>query len=201
MKIIDISNDLLTAEVFEGDPVPEHRWVKKISDESYYNLSEINACLHNGTHVDAPLHFLSGGEGVEGLDLEKFIGPCRVIEVSPGIITGQLVEDSFPRDCKRLLIKSKGKAYIHQTAAEIMSYLGYELVGTDGTTVESPESDGVTHRTLLNSDIAILEGLNLSEVSNGGYFLIAPPVKICGAEASFSRALLIADYIFWSKKD
>ncbi len=201
MKIIDISNDLLTAEVFEGDPVPEHQWLKTISPDSYYSLSAVCACLHNGTHIDAPLHFISDGESIEKYDLEKFIGPCKVIEVSPGIITGQLVEDSFPRDCKRILIKSNGKAYLHQTAAEILSLQGCELVGTDGVTVESPDSDGVTHRTLLNANIAILEGLNLSEAKCGEYFLIAPPVKICGAEAAFSRALLIADYIFWSKKD
>lgn len=200
MKIIDISNDLLTAEVFDGDPVPELIKNKTISDESYYNLSSISACLHNGTHVDAPLHFLPDGDAIEKYDLEKFIGPCKVLEVSPGIITGQLVEDCFPRDCKRILIKSKGRAYLHQTAAEIMAYLGYELVGTDGTTVEEPDSNGATHRTLLNANIAILEGLNLEEAKNGDYFLIAPPVKICGAEASFARALLISNYIFWSNK-
>lgn len=200
MKIIDISNDLLTAEVFEGDPVPELTKLKEISLESYYSLSSINACLHNGTHVDAPSHFLPDGDTIEQYDLEKFIGPCRVIEVSSGIITGQLVEDCFPRDCKRILIKSRGKAFLHETAAEVLSYLGYELVGTDGTTVESPESNGTTHRSLLSKNIAILEGLNLEDVTNGEYFLIAPPAKICGAEASFTRALLVADYIFWSKK-
>lgn len=200
MKIIDISNDLLTAEVFEGDPVPELTRVKEISPESYYNLSTVSACLHNGTHVDAPLHFLPDGDSVESYDLEKFIGPCRVIEVSEGVITGRLVEDCFPRECKRILIKSRGKAYLHETAAEVLSYLGYELVGTDGTTIESPESNGATHRALLNRNVAILEGLNLEEVKNGEYFLIAPPIKIVGAEAAFSRALLVCDHIFWGKK-
>ena len=47
MKIIDISNDLLTAEVYEGDPVPELKQVREISPESYYNLSVLDACLHN----------------------------------------------------------------------------------------------------------------------------------------------------------
>ncbi len=200
MKIIDISNDLLTAEVFEGDPVPELTAVKEISQDSFYNLSTISACLHNGTHVDAPSHFIPDGESIENYDLEKFIGPCRVIEVSPGIITGQLIEDCFPRGCKRILIKSKGKAYLHETAAEAIAYFGFELVGTDGTTIESPDSSGTAHRALLNKNIAILEGLNLENVTNGEYFLIAPPIKIGGAEAAFSRAVLVSDYIFWSKK-
>lgn len=201
MKIIDISNDLLTAEVYEGDPVPEINRIKSISEGSYYNLSTLNACLHNGTHVDAPLHFIEDGNSIDECELEKFIGPCRVLSFSSGIITGQVVEDYFPRDCKKILIKSNGKAFLHETAAEVMAYLGYELVGTDGNTVEAPDSTGSTHISLLRNNIAVLEGLDLSEVSNGEYFLIAPPVKIAGAEASFARALLISDYIFWSKKD
>lgn len=201
MRIIDISNDLLTAEVYEGDPIPEMKRVRGISPDSYYNLSVLDACLHNGTHIDAPLHFVPDADSVDKLPLEKFIGPCKVIEVSEGIITGRLVEEYFPRDCKRVLIKSKGRAFIHCTGAEVMSRLGYELVGTDGVTVEVPDSDGSTHRTLLNANIAILEGLNLEEVKSGEYFLIAPPVKIGGAEASFTRAVLISDYIFWSSKN
>ncbi len=198
MKIIDISRDLLTAPVFEGDPVPELNRLKSIGEDSSYSLSALLACLHNGTHVDAPSHFLIDGDSIDEYRLEKFIGPCKVVEVSEGIITGQTVEEHFPRDCKRLLIKSHGRAYIHETAAEVMALYGYELVGTDGTTVEMPESDGAAHRALLRSDIAILEGLNLDEAKSGDYFLIAPPIKIGGAEASFTRALLVADYIFWS---
>lgn len=201
MKIIDISNDLLTAEVYEGDPIPEMKRVREISPDSYYNLSVLDACLHNGTHIDAPLHFVPDADSVDKLPLEKFIGPCKVIEVSEGIITGRLVEEYFPRDCKRVLIKSKGRAFIHCTGAEVMVHLGYELVGTDGVTVEVPDSDGSTHRTLLNANIAILEGLNLENAKSGEYFLIAPPVKIGGAEASFTRAVLISDYIFWSSKN
>lgn len=198
MKIIDISRDLLTAPVYEGDPVPHQKWVRKIGPDSYYSLSTVSACLHNGTHIDAPSHFLLDADTVDEYKLEKFIGPCKVVEVSEGIITGQTVEEHFPRDCKRLLIKSHGRAYIHETAAEVMALYGYELVGTDGTTVEMPDSDGAAHRALLRSDIAILEGLNLDEVKSGNYFLIAPPVRIDGAEASFTRAVLITDYIFWS---
>lgn len=201
MKIIDISNDLLTAEVYERDPIPEMKRVREISPDSYYNLSVLDACLHNGTHIDAPLHFVPDADSVDKLPLEKFIGPCKVIEVSEGIITGRLVEEYFPRDCKRVLIKSKGSAFIHCTGAEVMSHLGYELVGTDGVTVEVPDSDGSTHRSLLNANIAILEGLNLEDAKSGEYFLIAPPVKIGGAEASFTRAVLISDYIFWSSKN
>lgn len=200
MKIIDISNDLLTAEVYEGDPVPELAPVAEIKNGSTYNLNALYAGLHNGTHIDAPLHFLEDAPDIGTVSLETCIGPCRVIEVSPGIITGELVENAFPRGVERILLKSNGKAFIHETAAEAMAYYGCKLCGTDGLTVEPPHGTGQTHRAFLQENVVLLEGLNLSEVKNGEYFLIAPPVKICGAEAAFTRAVLVSDYIFWSGK-
>ena len=201
MKLIDISNDLLTAEVYEGDPVPELHAVKSIEAGDRYNLSALTAGLHNGTHMDAPLHFLSGGADVSKVPLDACIGPCRVLEVTPGVITGEVVENSFPRGCVRLLLKSGGRAFIHETAAQAMTYYGCRLVGTDALSID-PDYDqtGAAHVAFLRENVAVLEGLNLSAVRGGEYFLIAPPVKIGEAEAAFVRAVLIADYIFWSGK-
>lgn len=198
MKIYDISKDILTAEVYPGDPEPKLRRIADINGGSDYNLSEISMCLHNGTHIDAPLHFLDDGNDITAVDPTAFVGPCVVVEVPEGIITGAIVERYFPRNTKRVLIKSKGKAFLHETAATAMAYLGYYLVGTDAQTVETEESGGRTHRSLLMDGIAILEGLDLSGVEEGDYFLAAPPLKIGGAEAAPCRALLIADHIFWS---
>lgn len=200
MKILDISNDMLTAEVYEGDPVPELHPISQIQNGDYYNLNALYAGLHNGTHIDAPLHFLEGAPDISEVPLEVCIGPCKVLEVSPGIITGEVVENSFPRGVERLLLKSNGRAFVHETAAEAMAYYGCKLVGTDGLTVEPPQGTGAAHRAFLQENVVLLEGLNLSEAANGDYFLIAPPVKIGGAEAAFTRAVLISDYIFWSGK-
>lgn len=200
MKILDISNDLLTAEVYEGDPVPELHPVCTIQNGDYYNLNALYAGLHNGTHIDAPLHFLEGAPDISEIPLEVCIGPCKVLEVSPGVITGEVVENSFPRGVERLLLKSNGRAFVHESAAEAMAYYGCRLVGTDGLTVEPPQGTGAAHRAFLQENVVILEGLNLSEAANGDYFLIAPPIKIGGAEAAFTRALLVSDYIFWSGK-
>lgn len=89
---------------------------------------------------------------------------------------------------------------MHETAAEALAYYGCKLVGTDALTVEPPHGTGEAHRAFLQENVVLLEGLNLSETKNGDYFLIAPPVKIGGAEAAFTRAVLISDYIFWSGK-
>jgi arylformamidase len=98
------------------------------------------------------------------------------------------------------LLKSGGKAFLHESAATVLAYYGCKLVGTDGLSVEPSNGTGETHKALLSANVAILEGLNLAEVPGGEYFLIAPPVKIGGGEAAFTRAVLISDYIFWSGK-
>ena len=70
MKIIDISNDLLTAEVYAGDPVPELHTLKSLENGDRYNLNALYAGLHNGTHIDAPLHFLDGGADAAQIPLD-----------------------------------------------------------------------------------------------------------------------------------
>lgn len=198
MKIFDISKDVLSAEVYPGDPEPSLKRVADINGGADYNLSEISMCLHNGTHIDAPLHFLDDGGDISSVDPVAFVGPCAVIEVPEGIITGDIVERYFPRNIKRILIKSNGKAFLHETAATVLAVMGCYLIGTDAGTIETAQSGGRTHRSLLMDGISILEGLDLSKVEEGDYFLVAPPLKIDGAEAAPCRALLISDYIFWS---
>lgn len=198
MKIIDISKDVLNCEVYPGDPAPSLRKVKSISDECEYNLSKIDMCLHNGTHIDAPLHFLPNGNDITEIFPEVFFGPCVVVEADVEMITGAFVEEYFPRNAKRVLVKSNGKAVFHESAASEISHLGYVLVGTDSMTVEPEGSDGRTHRMFMVDNIALLENLDLSKVKKGDYFLSAAPIKISGAEASPVRAFLVSDYIFWS---
>ena len=198
MKILDISKDVMTCEVFEGDPAPNLQKVANIGEKSEYNLGKIDMCLHNGTHMDAPLHFLPNGNDITGFDPEVFFGPCVVVEVGVEMITGAFVEEYFPRNAKRILIKSHGKAVFHESAASELSHMGYVLVGTDGMTVEPEGSDGRTHRMFMVDNIALLENLDLENVESGDYFLAAAPIKISGAEAAPVRALLVSDYIFWS---
>ncbi len=197
MKIIDISRDILSCEPFGDDPAPRFARAKSIEKGGEYNLGLISMCLHNGTHLDAPLHFIEDGGDINSVDPQAFIGPCAVVEVAEMIITGAFVEEYFPRNAKRILIKSKGKAFLHESAADQLAYLGYELVGTDAPSVEPEEFNGRAHRCLLQNNIAVLENLDLEKVESGNYFLIAPPLKISGAEASPVRAMLISDYIFW----
>ncbi len=198
MQIIDISNDLLTAEVYPNDPVPELAPMTSLSDGALYNVSALYAGLHNGTHIDAPLHVFSDGADVASVPLDSCIGPCTVLSVPAGLITGDFMERNYPSGAERVLLKSNGRAFLHDSAAEVMLRLGCRLIGTDGLSIEAENASGSVHRALLNRGTVLLEGLNLENVKDGNYFLFAPPIKIGGGDAAFTRAVLITDYIFWS---
>ena len=70
MKIYDISQEVFGCAVYPGDPKPEKEIKLKISEGAVCNLSAFSMCAHNGTHVDAPLHFIDGGKKHHG-------GGCR----------------------------------------------------------------------------------------------------------------------------
>ncbi len=200
MKIIDISRDILTAQVYPGDPEPRIQSFQKMEEGDECNLTALYMCLHNGTHIDAPNHFIEDGATVETLELERFIGECTVIEVPEGPIHGAYIDDNITEGCERLIIKGNGKAYFSDSGAFALASLGVKLVGTDANSVGTHGAQVAPHRAFLGSDIPLLEGLNLEDVAPGKYFLIAPPLKIGGVEATPTRALLISDYLFWGKK-
>lgn len=200
MHLIDITRDITTAEVYPGDPPTVVRRVKSIGEDCDYNLSVLCTCVHAGTHADAPLHFLEDGASVEQLPCEAFIGPCTVIEIKDSPITGECVNRRFPQTAERLLIKGGGEVTFMDSAAFEAAELPLRLIGTDALSVGMEGSEMQTHKAFLGKGIVILEGLDLSEVQPGNYFLIALPMKIGGAEGAPVRAFLADDYIFWTKQ-
>lgn len=99
-EIIDISKDLLTAELYPGDPKPEVSIFSAIARGDECNMAKISSTLHCGTHADAPLHFINGGDSIGTAVLDSFIGECAVIDVPPGRITGQYADEHFPKGVK-----------------------------------------------------------------------------------------------------
>ena len=200
MNIIDISRDALKTEIYPGDPLPHAEFVSRIGENSSCNLSTLFSCVHTGTHADAPLHFIDGGASIDEVPLEPFIGPCTVIEVPDGAITGEDINEKFPQKCERLLIKGGGKAYFHSSAADELADIGLRLIGTDSLSVGIKGDQVAPHKAFLGSGICVLEGLDLSEVAPGDYYLFAAPVKLGGLEGAPVRAVLIRDYIFWGSR-
>ncbi len=197
MNIIDISRTLLKTIEYPGDPKSRHEQVRTIEDGGC-NLSAVYACVHTGTHADAPCHFIDGGETIEEADLSKFIGPCTVIEVPQGVISGEYVNRFFPKDCERLLIKGNGLCHFMDSAAYEAVELGIKLIGTDADSVGRAGDQTEPHRAFLRNGVAILEGLDLSKVAPGNYFLMAAPVKMGAVDGAPVRAVLVDDYILWN---
>lgn len=198
MEIYDISRSIYE-NIYPGDPESRTVKIKSISEGEDCNLSAVYMGAHNGTHLDAPLHFIDGGMSVDEISLDALIGPCTVINMSPGFITGEVVEKSFPKT-ERILIHGKGKAFFHKTGAEILVDNKISLVGTDANSIEPAEAEGAAHNTFLENGVPILENIDLTNIPSGEYFLFAAPVKIKDCEAAPVRAVLIKGPISFQEK-
>ncbi|MDP4119993.1 MAG: cyclase family protein [Bacillota bacterium] len=190
MILHDISRDILKTSVYAGDPESSVEWICQINDGDGYNLSQITVSSHCATHIDAPSHFINGGNTISEQNLKKFYGACTVVTIE-GILTGEDMEKLLPYCKKRVLFKGGCRAFVSPSAAIVLADSHVILVGTDAQSIATINDESKTHRELLGSDIAILEGLDLSNIHDGEYLLCAFPLKISGLEASPCRAVLL----------
>ncbi len=181
MRIIDITQEFFSCKVYPGDTAPSFRRVKSISNGDECNVTDITMCAHNGTHIDAPFHFVDGGDTVEKLDLDKLIGSVSVVPIEN---FGKFTRDTMP---KRVIFNNCDGFSREQ--AETLAKSGTELIGISGQSVGNAE----IHRILLEKGIVLLEGLMLDGVKNGEYTLFAAPIKLGGADGAPVRALLIEE--------
>lgn len=196
MKIFDISRELTCARTFPGDKKP--RLIKKseIARGNICNVSDIEMCLHNGTHVDAPKHYIENGHDIADLGVSVFCGICDVVTFDDHI-TGEDIGKKVPSDCERLLIKSYGKGRLTFYSLMDIVSTNLQLIGIDDISIGIDGADNQIHKELLANDIIILEGLDLSKVPDGRYVLVSAPIKIKGAEAAPCRAILIKDIMLF----
>ncbi|MCI9414459.1 MAG: hypothetical protein HFJ79_04660 [Clostridiales bacterium] len=189
MKLLDISRELTRAPVYPGDPEPSLRPLSRLSLGDPCNLSAMDMCLHNGTHLDAPLHFVPDGADAAQTPLDVCVGECYVIPFD-GVLLGAQAEEITDRlHPERLLFK--GEMEISPSAAFVLSDAGVKLVGVEAPSIAPSESVAAVHRQLLGRGVHLLEGLDLSSVQEGYYFLFAVPLKIAGADGAPVRAVLL----------
>ena len=195
MKIIDISQEILSCRVYEGDPVPQGERIADMKKGGMYNLSTLSMCAHNGTHVDAPLHFYEDGKSVDQMSLEHFVGECFVAEASGSIGSQEayqiLEKANALKAQKRILIK--GEAVVTEEAAQIFADADLLLVGVESQSVGPEKAPMRVHKILLGQNVALLEGLVLENAREGKYLLNAAPLNIRGFEGSPCRAILIEE--------
>ena len=188
MKIIDITQEMFTSRVFPGDKSPEFKRVMDMEKGDIINLTQMQLCVHNGTHLDAPRHFYKDGKTIDEISLERCIGDCTVVELN-GEITSEIIEPVLKYAKKRLLIK--GEILITLEAAQMLNKYGILLIGVEGLTVGSVNAPKAVHLELLGQEVAILEGLVLKDILPGEYFLSALPLKLGGSDGAPCRAVLI----------
>ena len=158
--------------------------------------------LHGGTHIDAPLHFVSGGTDVASLSIRllplvlvathsRRIGPEEIpVDVAGCAV---LLSTGWERHRETPRFFS-GYPHLTPAAAHALVGGGAALVGLD-----TPSADPMVephefpvHKILLGAGIPIVEALcNLSSLrrADGAIWFGCFPVPIEGVEASPIRAV------------
>ena len=191
MKIYDISQEVFSCAVYPGDPEPEKQVLSSTASGDFYNLTVFSMCAHNGTHIDAPFHFLHHGKTVEQMDLNTFVGDCFVARHQG---------DVSDRDAKNILAKANGaqriliagNVTVTAEAAEVFAQPKIKLIGNEGQTIGPEDAPMQVHLILLGRGIALLEGIVLKDVPEGHYFLSAAPLNLAGCDGAPCRAYLIS---------
>ena len=196
MKIYDISQEVFGCKLYPGDPTPKKRVISSMEKGDLYNLTAFSMCAHNGTHIDAPFHFIKDGKTVDSVSLNTFIGMAYVAEYN-GIVSAddatEILEKAKKQNsevAKRILIK--GDAEVSAEAAKVFAESNILLLGNESQTVGPENAPMEVHLILLGAGAVLLEGIRLAEVSEGVYFLNAAPLNLSGADGSPCRAILIA---------
>ena len=187
MKITDITQELFSCQVYPGDMQPAFERVRSVEKDKC-NVTNVSMCVHNGTHIDAPCHFVAGGKAIDELDLSIFFGKCTVAQFC-GIV-GEADIAPILKICReRLLLK--GSCELSEGASQAVADSHIRLVGVESQSVGSSEAPMPNHLILLGAGIIALEGLRLASVLPGEYTLSAFPLNMSGSDGSPVRAVLI----------
>ena len=196
MIIYDISQEVFSCQVYPGDPAPEKKELSSMEKGDSYNLSAFSMCAHNGTHIDAPFHFIKDGKTVDEICLDAFVGMAYIAE-HRGIVSGddaaeilKKAKEQNSEAAKRILIK--GAAEVSSEAAKVFASSKILLLGNESQTVGPEDEPMEVHIILLGAGVVLLEGVRLADVTEGVYFLNAAPLNLSGADGSPCRAVLIA---------
>lgn len=189
--------------VFPGDTPFEQHWSWTIGADGPVNVATLRLSPHTGAHADAPLHYDPQGTAVGALDLEPYLGPCRVIHaigVRPLILWEHLAHATQalpPRVLVRTYARMPADRWDPRLAAfapdtvEHLADAGVTLIGIDTASIDPADSKQLaSHQVIRRRGLRVLENLLLDGVPEGDYELIALPLKLTTADASPVRAVL-----------
>ena len=202
--IIDISIPLSPSTiVYPGNPKIEIEEIQSKASKSI--ISKITSGSHNGTHIDAPRHAIEEGKSIDMIPLDVFMGPCRVIDCTRDV--GSVLKDTLELNAifegERILLKTTNSlrgysefypdfVYLSPDGASYLAEVGVTLVGIDYLSIKQKGStDNRPHTVLLEKNIPIIEGIDLSQVEPGEYTIVAFPIKYMGIDGAPVRAVLM----------
>jgi arylformamidase len=208
MRVYDITVGLSPdTPVWPGDPKIEIVRARSISDGANSNVSTLHCSVHAGTHVDAPIHFFDGSSTVDRLPLKILTGRAYVVSLPKARVLDAATLESagLPPRTRRVLFKTRNSALwsrgetafqqdfvgIDAGGAEWLVRRGVQLVGVDYLSIAPFGKSRDTHRILLAAGVICVEGLDLSDVSQGRYTLTCLPLKLIGSDGAPARAILI----------
>ena len=192
--------------VFPGDARYEQRWAATLGPGCPVNVSTLTLSPHTGAHADAPLHYDARGAAVGHLDLEPYLGPCRVVHAigCGALIEWRHIEHAIDASLPpRVLVRTYQRMPAARWDAALAGYapavierladLGVGLVGIDSASIDPADSKTLdAHQAVRRRGLRVLENLLLDDVDEGDYELIALPLKLTSADASPVRAVLRA---------
>lgn len=203
MRVIDISAPLSSEMLKYPSLKPfAHRLERDYSKGDESCVSSIEMVVHNGTHIDAPHHYIEDDPGIDQISIERFIGRAQVIEADGPMITEQILKEAGLTE-GMVLMKTPfsenirenrpGNAgYFTADAAKYLEEKGVRLAGIDSFSVDKEgDKDKPVHKILLRAGMLLLEGICLAGVSPGVYQLVCFPLSIKDSEAAPCRAVLI----------
>ncbi len=198
MKIIDISRTIQAdMEMYPGDAGPQITKVSGLDEGDSYNVSLITLGTHTGTHVDPPLHLIRDGAGIDGVPLDNLVGNARVLDLS-SINRPIEASDIGPLEAGGIILLKGGPgascgACLTAACARYLVDIGIKTIGTDTISIGALDEEYEVHHTLLDAGVVVIEGLEMTDVEAGDYFLVCLPLKIANGDGGPARAVLIKE--------
>ena len=187
--------------VWPGDTPFQSDTTWEIADGCPVKVSKITMSTHTGAHCDAPSHYGVNGKAIDEVELNTYIGPCRVIDLQgTRSIRAEQLKPHLANVPARVLIRTYSQTptqwdsnfpCIAADAIHLLAQAGVKLIGIDSPSLDPQESKTLdAHHAVESHGMAILEGIVLDNVPAGDYELIALPLKLAGLDASPVRAIL-----------
>ena len=213
MTLVDLSHDIYAGMMQVPIlPAVEVSCLFSIAEGKPLNIAQISLATHSGSHVDAPYHAFENGRKIDEIPLDTFVGRGVVVPVTRKggeAIPAADFENSGVRVERGdiLLVQTGWDA--HFTSPDYLMYphlseeacrwiveRGVKMVALDFLTPDVPVSlrppdfAYPAHRTLLGSEIPIIENLRSFGAVEGGRFrVIALPLRVRGGDGGQARVV------------